>query len=228
MKRSTFLLLALFAVLQGSVSIRAFAEPTPTAHRERTEWTDVWIPKADQADKPRALLVGDSITKGYYDGVSKRLSGSVYVARLTTSLCVCDPAFIPTLKAVLAQASFDLVHFNNGLHGVDYTEEQYQAGYERALRVIREIQPDAKLIIALSTPLKAGSEKDHLNPQVDARNRIASQLAESVGAVINDLHAPMKGHAEYYGDPYHFKGNAIAIQATQVADVIRDVLAPVP
>jgi len=46
-----------------------------------------------------------------------------------------------------------------------YTEEQYRAGYERALKAIREAQPKAKLILALSTPLKSTSSANSLNPR---------------------------------------------------------------
>jgi hypothetical protein len=197
----------------------------PVAQREGIEWTDVWIPGASRADKPHVLLVGDSITKGYYDGVAKALAGRAHMARLATSLCVCDPAYEPTLRAVLAQVQFSVIHFNNGLHGVGYTEEQYRTGYEKALKLIREILPQAKIIVTLSTPLKPGSEKDQLNPRIDQRNLIAKELAAACGASVNDLHSLMKGHGDYYRDPYHYLPKAIAIQVKAVATAVQSQLA---
>ncbi|MHB8974904.1 MAG: hypothetical protein ACYC4N_31125, partial [Pirellulaceae bacterium] len=39
--------------------------------RERIEWADIWVTDADKNDLPRVLLIGDSITRGYFDGVEK-------------------------------------------------------------------------------------------------------------------------------------------------------------
>ena len=73
----------------------AVAKPAAGDHgalREGTEWTHLWLSNADKKDKPHVLLVGDSITKAYADGVTRELASRAYVGHLTTSLCVCDPA----------------------------------------------------------------------------------------------------------------------------------------
>ena len=64
------------------------------------------------------LLIGDSITQGYYGQVAERLKGKASVARLTTSKSVGDPALLAEVALVLGQCRFDVVHFNNGLHGL--------------------------------------------------------------------------------------------------------------
>jgi hypothetical protein len=46
--------------------------------RERFEWADIWVTDADKSDLPRVLLIGDSITRGYFDGVEKQLAGKAY------------------------------------------------------------------------------------------------------------------------------------------------------
>ncbi len=207
------------------------AKPAAGDHgalRENIEWTHLWLTGADKKDKPHVLLVGDSITKAYADGVTRDLARQAYVGSLTTSLCVCDPAFEPTLQAALAQGDFAVIHFNNGLHGVGYTEAQYQAGYEKALKLIRKTQPQAKIIIALSTPLKPGSDKAKLNPRIDQRNASAIALAKTIGAPIDDLSGLMKEHAGYYTDPYHYQGKGIALQVTAVAAAVRKELGQEP
>ena len=221
--------LAASALLGLTLAAPALAAETtnpgvPPAKREFIEWTDVWIPGADKSDKPKVLLIGDSITKGYYGKVDALLKADAYTARLATSLCAADPAFLPTLEAVLMQTNFDVIHFNNGLHGVDYTEEQYADGYRAALETIRKLQPKAKIIVTLSTPLKKGSPKESLNPRIDERNRIAEKLAKEFHAAIDDLNTPMRKHPEYHRDPYHYKAPAIAIQAEQVAKSVRAAL----
>lgn len=37
--------------------------------RERIEWIDIWVTDADKDGLPRVLLVGDSITRGYFGAV---------------------------------------------------------------------------------------------------------------------------------------------------------------
>ena len=58
-------------------------------------------------------------------------------AKLTTSACACDPAFLLELKCVLTQYAFDVIHFNNGLHGMGYTEEQYRTNVDVQKKVSR-------------------------------------------------------------------------------------------
>jgi hypothetical protein len=91
-------------------------------------------------------------------------------------------------------------------------------------RIIRRMQPKVRLILALTTPLRADSEKAELNPRVDARNVIVRELARQFDTEIDDLHAISEGHAEYYADPYHYKAEAINLQAAQVAEKVSALL----
>ena len=70
--------------------------------RERIEWCDIWITDAEKEGVPRVLLIGDSITRGYYGEVEKLLAGRAHCARLTTSRCVSDPVFFDELSLVLS------------------------------------------------------------------------------------------------------------------------------
>ena len=193
-------------------------------YREPTEWCNVWISNTDKDDLPRVLLVGDSITQQYYSHVERELVGKAYCARLTTSACVADPMFAIQLRSVIEQYEFNVVQINNGLHGMGYTEKEYRRGYEDALRLIREKKPNAKIIVVLSTPTKAGGSKAYLIPRMEIRNGIIGELAENISAGVIDLFTPMQGHPEYYRDDYHFHSKAIAIQAKLVAKAIREIL----
>ncbi|MBI2441203.1 MAG: SGNH/GDSL hydrolase family protein [Lentisphaerae bacterium] len=212
-------------VSAAAVSPAASAAAAPTGSprrvvREDIEWCDVWISKADQNSIPHVLLVGDSITKSYHGAVAKQLEATASCARLTTSACVCDPVFQLQLEAVLTGWQFAVIHFNNGLHGMGYLESEYRLGYEQALKVIRKLQPGAKLILVLSTPLQPTSAPNNLNPRVDARNKIVKELAEQFGAPINDLHSISKNHPEHYADACHFGSAAKGLQAGQVVNQI--------
>ena len=48
--------------------------------REAIEWADIWIPDANSTALPHVLLIGDSITRGYYPQVAEKLKGRVSVA----------------------------------------------------------------------------------------------------------------------------------------------------
>lgn len=188
------------------------------------EWLDIWIPSAPKTDKPRILLVGDSITRGYYGAVCTLMKGEAYCSMFTTSACVADPAFLVQLQTMFSQYKYDIIHFNNGIHGNGYTEKEYQAGYESVLKYIKAVSPSSKLALALSTPLNSKSNKNHLNPRIDERNIIVQELGKIYGAEINDLHSISKDHPEYYKDPYHYKGMAIDLQSKQVAEKIKKLM----
>jgi len=193
-------------------------------HRERIEWCDVWIPQANDSKLPRVLLVGDSITRGYYGRVAAQLANVASVARLTTSRSVCDPLFVAELRPVVEGYKWAVIHFNNGIHGGAYSDEEYREGYRKALDYLRQAAPDARVVCVLSTPASPDSPAD-LRDRIARRNRIVAELARAKKLPVNDLFTPMNGHREWYRDRFHFKPPAIALQAEQVARTIRGLLA---
>lgn len=192
---------------------------------ETVEWCHIWIDAAHLQDKPRILLIGDSIAVSYKGSVAKHLKGKAYCSTFSTSVSVADPTFHKQLEAMLCQYKYDVIHFNNGLHGFGYTLEEYQAGYEKALDYIKKRSPSSKIILVLSTPLKPGcSVKKKFPELVYERNQVVRSLAKKNGFKINDLHSISKDHPEYYADPYHFKKVAVELQAKQSAEAIKTFL----
>ena len=209
------------ALMALSALLNPTAEPAPTLHRERIEWCDIWFTDAEKSALPRVLLVGDSITRGYFDGVEKALEGKAYCGRLCTSRSVCDPVFFQELKMVLSEYKFDVVHFNNGLHGWDYTEDEYRAGFEKLVETLKSDAPGAKLVCATTTPvLEKGGMKDHAT-RVPARNAIATEICKKAGIAMDDLHALVEGKAEWFsGDGVHFNDAGRAAEVKQVAEAV--------
>ncbi|MEJ2448735.1 MAG: hypothetical protein P8Y37_12460, partial [Anaerolineales bacterium] len=68
---------------------------------EQNDWTTIWIENANQSSLPRILLVGDSITEGYYTKIKKRIEVNYYLGRYTTSKFVANPDFISELSILL-------------------------------------------------------------------------------------------------------------------------------
>jgi hypothetical protein len=192
--------------------------------RERIEWIDIWVTDADKADLPRVLLVGDSITRGYFGAVEKHLAGKAYCARLTTSKCVSDPTFNDDLKLLLKQFEFSVIHFNNGLHGWGYTEDQYREGLSKAITAVKKHAGDAKLIWATTTPVR---EKGNLETfaertdRVHVRNKLASEIMTEHQIPTDDLFALVNEHAEWTsGDGVHFNGKGNEALAEQVSESV--------
>ena len=123
-----------------TTAIGAITAQAEEAHisREAIEWCNIWIPDANETKLPRVLLIGDSITGGYGPKVADALKGKASVARLTTSKSIGDPALLAEVALVLGQCRFDVVHFNNGLHGWGYSEEEYQQHFPELVATIRK------------------------------------------------------------------------------------------
>src|SRR5271163_1521591 len=134
----------------------AGAQPTnvPPAARESIEWCDIWISHANETNLPRVLLIGDSITRAYYPEVEKHLAGKAYIARLATSRFISDPVLLQEIALVLDNTKFDIIHFNNGMHGWQHSEKEYGDAFPGFLATIRAHAPDAKLVWASTTTLK--------------------------------------------------------------------------
>ncbi|TWT60921.1 SGNH/GDSL hydrolase family protein [Rubinisphaera italica] len=196
--------------------------PADEPVHERIEWIDIWVTDADKDDLPRVLLVGDSITRGYFGAVEKQLAGKAYCARLTTSKCVSDPTFNDDLLLLLKQYKFSVIHFNNGLHGWGYTEDQYRDGLSQTVAALKENSGGAQLIWATTTPVREKTDLQSFAEQterVKERNKLAAEIMKRNGVSTNNLFELVEDHADWQStDGVHFnaKGNeALAKQVTQ-------------
>lgn len=222
------LTITLLATLLSSVQA---ADLKPAAgDLESIEWCDLWISHANETNLPRVLLIGDSITRAYYPQVEKKLAGKACVGRLATSAFVSDPILLKEVAMVLDEYKFDVIHFNNGMHGWQHAETEYEKALPQLLKTIQIHAPHAKLIWANTTPLKVSpnpapdGSKVATDERIAARNAIASKLMQAKGIPVDDLNTPMAGHPEYHSDNVHFGPEGIALQAAQVASQIEPLL----
>jgi lysophospholipase L1-like esterase len=198
----------------------------PAPQRESIEWCDIWFTSAEKADLPRVLLIGDSITRGYYDPVEKSVGNRAYCGRYTTSRSVCDPVFFQELGLVLGQYDYAVIHVNNGLHGWGYTEDEYRAGLLRLLDALEAQAPEAEIIWASTTPVSSESGMADHQERVDARNSIARELMHERGVAIDDLHPLAVAHPDFLGrDGVHFTGEGCKALGAQVATHVAAALA---
>ncbi|MGH7977521.1 MAG: SGNH/GDSL hydrolase family protein [Limisphaerales bacterium] len=204
----------------------------PPVSKESIEWCDIWISHANETNLPRVLLIGDSVTRAYYPEVEKLLAGKAYVGRLTSSAFISDPALLKQIKMVLGEYKFDVIQFNNGMHGWQHTEKEYERAFPKYLKTIQKYAPNAKLIWANMTPLKvspnlpADNQTQATDERIAARNAIALKFVRAKGIPVDDLNTPMRGHPEYHSDNIHFNEQGIKLQAAQVAAQIEKQLNP--
>ena len=214
------------AVMLWAVASAGYAAEPRVVHEE-TEWCSIRVPAANDSKLPRVLLVGDSVCNGYYDKVAKELKGKAHIAKLATSASLGDPALLDQMKLLLANYDFAVIHFNNGLHGFDYIDEEYGRDIHELLQIVRQHAPLAKLIWATSTPVRKKApnleEFDKENAIVKSRNRIVVNVATKHQIPINDLYSLVENHPEYWKDDgVHFKPEGQVIQAKQVVKHILD------
>ncbi len=232
-ERTAIVILGILAVVSGQLSgcssAGPAAQPAITSHpvqRERIEWCDIWVTNADSGDRPRVLLIGDSITRGYFTAVEKHLAGQANCARMTSSKCIGDPGLFPEIQLLLSQYRFAVIHVNNGLHGWSYTDEQYGRAFAPFMNALMKQSHGARVIWAQTTPVMIDGHPDNERiERIKVRNAIASDFAKQNGIPVDDLFALVVDHPEYFSkDGVHFNQAGIDAQARQVADSIRTVL----
>ncbi|MBN9521840.1 SGNH/GDSL hydrolase family protein [bacterium] len=203
------------------VAAAAPADDPPRVVRENIEWLDVWIPGNSVKDQPRVLLVGDSITRGYYKTVEDRLKGKTVVCRLATSKSLGDPGLLDEVRLVLGQAKFDVVHLNNGMHGWGYTEAEYAKALPELVAAVRKGAPGAKLVWAHTTPVRVSGKTDQVDAKterVKARNTAAAAVMAKESIPVNDLFAAVADHPDLFSnDGVHFTAKGSAALGEQVA-----------
>ena len=199
-------------------------KPVSAVRREAIEWTDAWMPNTNDHALPRVLLIGDSITRGYYPAVEEKLKGKAYVARVATSKAIGDPALLSEISGYLAEGKFDVVHFSVGMHGWAYSEEEYKRDFPALLALIRARAPGAKLVWANTTPVRKDRDGGASNSRIETRNSVVRELAAGAQIPVDDLHGLMSSHSDLHTDDVHYSKDGYSLMAEQVAGMIRALL----
>lgn len=232
MKQIAFLLAAVAAFAASAANPKAVPNPwvgrlSDTLPREEIEWQDRWIESAATHDAklPRVLMLGDSISRQYRGEVSHLLKGKAVIANSAGSHCVGDPLLIEETENILDAYNFDIIVFNNGLHGFGITDEEYGTYLPQYVEYLKAKAPKAKFVWARTTPV---SERGNLakfadlNKRVEERNRSADEVMKRYGIPTVDLYALIAANPARYhsADGTHFNDAGVKVLAKAVADAV--------
>ena len=210
--------------LSGNCSAQASGSNSPRP--ETIEWTWAVRPAQPDARLPNVLLVGDSISRNYFPEVTRELTDIANVYLYSCSTSVGDPRLPRQLGefAAMEAVSFRVVHFNNGMHGWSYSEDDYRKAFPTFLASIQSLTPGASLIWATTTPVKTDKPSEETNERVDTRNAIAQRFITAASIPTDDQHALMMKHLDSFQDNVHFNIAGANIQGEQAAKFIQSKL----
>lgn len=177
---------------------------------------------------PRVLLIGDSITNGYLDGVRKALDGRANLDAWITPTTQADKSLAKTLEGILGAHKYAVIHFNLGLHGWQkgrIPEGQFEPLTRRLVQDLRKSAPQAKLIWATITPVTVKGEPEKLNPEIqptiEQHNAMALKVMTDEKVAIDDLSSLMlKNLGLAAGDMFHWKTAGRELQVKAVAETL--------
>ena len=193
--------------------------------RENIEWSIYYaFGMTDETrDLPRVLLVGDSICNFYQTDVRERLKGKANVSFWVSSYCVTRPEYKRHLLFALDDAKYDVIHFNNGLHSLKTPTDVWAKGLKATLALIREKQPQAKIVWCTSTPLTDAPKTAKCRELNAAAAKVVADFGVSATDDLFAICDPLD-RKENWKDVFHFKPEAVSKQADQVAASVLSVL----
>ncbi len=203
----------------------------------------------DYVKPSRVLIIGDSISMGYMQGLQQHLQRVAKIFRPTNSRghpdnCAGTNKGIDNIDQWLSQhgGAWDVIHFNFGLHDLKRVKRETgknsndpsdprQAEIDRYTKQLRLITAKleatgAELIFATTTPVPKGVRPYRDNQDVLDYNRAAEAIMKEKGIPIDDLYGFVKANSKELMRPrdVHFSRDGSRKIAGQVAKTIRTAL----
>lgn len=206
-----------YAALTGLQFAGAYQEPSP----------------------PQVLIIGDSISIGYFKPTQALLKGKAIVVHNPGNAAHTANG-LKRLTEWLGDTRWDVIHFNHGLHDLKYVNEQgknvpAEKGkqqipideYERNLEeMVTQLKTTgARLIFATTTPVPDGTGI-RVKGDAEKYNRVAERVMKKHGIAINDLYSFALPRLEEIQRPQnvHFTQQGSELLAEQVANSILKAL----
>ena len=228
---------------------QAVSEPVETDKRLHSDGQGWKLNQAkrDKTNRPKVLLIGDSILGGYGKQVVTQLKDKAYVDYWVQPYHQghMEGTYLSNMiKDVLAHGPYDVITFNFGLHGWQsgrIPEGQFITLTRKLVVCLRENAPDARLVWVSTTQI---TEKDQrpkywelptrktplgldpkLNPIIEDHNRMAAQVMDGEKVVMVDFYSLMLPHLAWArGDQFHWQSPAYHLMAQTLTQAIMPML----
>ncbi len=151
-------------------------------------WSRSWLPGLYDKDKKYLLVLGDAVTEGMSFYYEEFMGAEWSVHRQTGSISICDELYDYRLHFALTTARKDYtsIVFAPTVRG-DETPEQFKEALCKAISVIKEKQPNAKIVLAAHTMVNAGVISKNINTNLFGYNKTLEVLADENGLTFVDL-----------------------------------------
>jgi hypothetical protein len=190
-----------------------------TTLREPHEWVTMrWMD--ENSDLPRLLLIGDSIVNGHVALLNDKLSGHYSVDGFTTSKIVSDHEYLSDMEFTFSKHKYEIIVFNNGLHGIEVDDEDYAA---ELFNVLSELKTRTKhLFWRNSTPCysKADGEQNPWIEKVPLRNDLAAIEVRKAKISTIDCYSALENQPELVADGVHFHTEGYQLIADTIAEFL--------
>ena len=192
---------------------------------------------------PKILIIGDSISGGYFPFVKKNLIGKANVFQpkyydkngKTKSCCGGTSEGLKEIEIFLSDIKWDIIHFNFGLHDIKHIDpvtgknsknlthphqaspEEYERNLIEIVKILR--RTGAKLIFATTTPYPDKLGKQMRSPGMPKiYNQAALKIMKMNEIKINDLYSLVLPRINQLQRPnnVHFNAKGSEFLAEQV------------
>lgn len=189
---------------------------------------------------PKVLMIGDSISIGYFEPTKQLLEGKAEVYHNPGNAAHTRNG-LAQLDAWLGDTPWDVIHFNHGLHDLKYADakgnlvapdkgaqllsvDEYADNLEQIVKRLQKTH--AQLIFATTTPIPAGAA-GRIEGDAERYNRAALPIMKRCGVRVNDLYSFALPQLDSIQQPHnvHFTDDGSRLLAQQVANSILDATA---
>ena len=190
---------------------------------EAIDWCITYTYNATDTEKPRVLMIGDSICNAYHSKVLNFLKDKINVSYWATAKCVTNKSYFRQLDLILSDYHYDIITFNNALHSLTADPAEWKYAYQQAVHFIRHKYPDAILMLVTGTPVAQDDEMEALQ----VLNQIIRDYAAQESLPLIDLFAETEAlpKENRWTDGVHFQQHVIEKQAAFMAERIQTAYA---
>lgn len=208
---------------------------TPSDRATASVPTDTPLVESPMTRLPKVLIIGDSISIGYFEPTKLLLDGKAEVYH-NDGNAQHTAHGLAKLDEWLGDTNWDVIHFNHGLHDLKYIDdtgrmvapaegrqqipiEDYARNLEELVKRLRKT--GATLIFATTTPVPEGS-MGRIKGDAQRYNQVAVRIMKKHDVRINDLYTYAFARLDSIQRPrnVHFTPAGSRLLAEQVTQTI--------